>query len=298
MKRIAVFIFFILFASHLHAKVPALINYQGRLKEGTALANGNKNIRFRIFDNLTGGSLIWESQIQVVTATNGIFNTYIGQSDNVGVFSNIKWDQYDTTYLELLVEENSMVPRVQLVSTPYSLMARKVADNAVTTNMIKKGWGLVPAGSIMMWPGSSPPQGWLECDGSAMAKSTYPELYSALKDGGATCIYGDSGGNFSLPDFRGFFVRGWDHGAGMDPDAASRTNRGDTTTGDNVGTKQADQFISHRHPVNYIATSQVTVGAGIREVMYDGVSGTTFSQYEGGNETRPKNINMMFIIKY
>jgi len=83
----------------------------------------------------------------------------------------------------------------------------------------------------------------------------------------------------------------------MDPDAASRTNRGDTTTGDNVGTKQADEFKSHFH--GYDRNRQIsTAGApGSINVWADGGS-LPNTQNTGGNETRPKNINMMYIIKY
>lgn len=50
-----------------------------------------------------------------------------------------------------------------------------------------------------------------------------------------------SGGHLQLPDFRGMGIRGWDHGAGVDPDAASRSARaGDGQTGDYVGTVQDD----------------------------------------------------------
>lgn len=52
---------------------------------------------------------------------------------------------------------------------------------------------------------------------------------------------------FGLPDLRGFFLRGQDHGAGVDPDAGTRFDRGDGTTGDNVGTKQGDEFKEHTH---------------------------------------------------
>lgn len=45
---------------------------------------------------------------------------------------------------------------------------------------------------------------------------------------------------FTVPDPRGRVIRFTDGGAGVDPDAATRTDRGDGVTGDNVGTKQAD----------------------------------------------------------
>lgn len=100
---------------------------------------------------------------------------------------------------------------------------------------------------------------------------------------------------FLLRDRRGLFTRGWDHGAGNDPDAASRTDRGDGTTGDYVGTKQADEYGSHSHTV--------AVSDSYTYVSSTAASGGPTSRYgntgsSGGNETRPKNINTMYCIKY
>ena len=54
---------------------------------------------------------------------------------------------------------------------------------------------------------------------------------------------------FPVPDTRGMVLRDIDTTATIDPDAAARTNRGDGTTGAQVGTKQEDQFKSHGHDV-------------------------------------------------
>lgn len=153
----------------------------------------------------------------------------------------------------------------------------------------------LPAGSIIIWPTENVPDGYLECDGSSLSQATYADLYSEIGD-----RYGSGGGNFNIPDYRGYFLRGWDHGAGNDPDSASRTDRGDTTTGDNVGTKQADELESHRHDVyQYRNINQYASGSGndyynlSSSSNWDVVTG-----YTGGNETRPKNINVMWCIKY
>lgn len=144
----------------------------------------------------------------------------------------------------------------------------------------------IRVGTVAAFPVSTPPAGWLECDGSALAQATYPELYAFLKDGGGSCIYGEAAGNFNLPDYRGEFLRGWDNSAGNDPDAATRTDRGDGTGGDNVGSQQADEFIAHgKHEVS---GSAYTIGS----------TGSFNFVDLGGNETRPRNINVMWCIKY
>lgn len=146
-----------------------------------------------------------------------------------------------------------------------------------------------PTSSIMAFPIDTPPTSWLECDGAAISRTTYSTLFAVI-----STMYGvgDGSTTFNIPDYQGQFLRGWDNGAAVDPDAAGRDDRGDTTTGDNVGTKQADEFKSHTHNiVGNIATSDVF---GAR-----GSSGFTYpTNATGGNETRPTNVNVMYCIKY
>lgn len=94
----------------------------------------------------------------------------------------------------------------------------------------------VPTGTILPYMGvGAVPSGYLPCDGSIVLRTEYAALYSAIGD-----AYGPNDGstNFVLPDLRGQFLRFTDNGAGVDPDSNTRTDRGDGTLGDNVGTKQ------------------------------------------------------------
>jgi microcystin-dependent protein len=98
---------------------------------------------------------------------------------------------------------------------------------------------------------------------------------------------------FAVPDMRGEFPRGWDHTAGNDPDAASRTDRGDGVTGDNIGTKQMDELKNHTHPVHMT----VLAAGGIQTYTVSAGSAANIPG-TGGNESRPRNVNKMFIIRY
>lgn len=148
-------------------------------------------------------------------------------------------------------------------------------------------------GAIVLYPLATPPTDHLECDGSAISRTTYADLFAVI---GTAYGVGDGSTTFNIPDYRGEFLRGWDHGAANDPDRASRTNRGDGTTGDNVGTKQSDQYKSHRHSYQVTdftdAATTYPTGSGTPSVT------TSYSNYSGGNETRPRNINIMPCIRY
>lgn len=150
----------------------------------------------------------------------------------------------------------------------------------------------IAAGTIVGWFSTSPPTDFLECDGSAVSRTTYSDLFSEISDDFGA---GDGSTTFNLPDLRGEFLRGWDHGAGTDPDAATRTDRGDTTTGDNIGTKQADEFKSHIHDADSNQVDGTTSGT-FR--IGSGTQQQNDTNATGGNETRPTNVNIMWCIKY
>ncbi len=149
----------------------------------------------------------------------------------------------------------------------------------------------INTGTVQAFAQATCPSGWLAANGSNVSRTTYSVLFAAI-----STIYGTGDGSttFTLPDYRGYFLRGWANGSTIDPDKASRTDRGDGTTGDNVGTKQADELESHRH--------QEQRGGGAGEGMERATAQSNFSSvytnYFGGNETRPTNINVLYCIKY
>lgn len=97
---------------------------------------------------------------------------------------------------------------------------------------------LMPPGVILPYGGSTPPTGWLLCDGSTISRTTYVNLFQAI---GIAHGQGDGSTTFNLPDFRGRFMRGVDGSANRDPDKAARTaaNTGGNT-GNNVGSVQSN----------------------------------------------------------
>ena len=63
----------------------------------------------------------------------------------------------------------------------------------------------VPIGFIGYYSAETPPAGFLKCDGSAVGRETYPELYAAI---GTTFGAGDGSTTFNLPDLIGRFAEG------------------------------------------------------------------------------------------
>lgn len=54
------------------------------------------------------------------------------------------------------------------------------------------------SGSVKLWPMSTAPVGWIECDGSAVSRVGYRALFALL---GTTYGVGDGSTTFELPDW-------------------------------------------------------------------------------------------------
>ncbi len=103
--------------------IAAPFTYQGRLVDGTALANGNYELTFRLFDSLTVGSRVGpELVLTPVGVTNGLFTVALD-------FGNAAFDGADR-WLELAarpagtgVAPSVFVPRQAITAVPYALHA-------------------------------------------------------------------------------------------------------------------------------------------------------------------------------
>lgn len=62
-----------------------------------------------------------------------------------------------------------------------------------------------PAGIVLPYAGSTAPEGYLMCDGSAVSRGTYAALFAAI---GTTYGVGDGSTTFNIPDLTGRVVIG------------------------------------------------------------------------------------------
>lgn len=159
---------------------------------------------------------------------------------------------------------------------------------------------LVPIGAVMPIALTTAPIGWLICNGGVIPTSgTLQGIAAAdLQDlrNALGTLYGSFG---QLPDLRGYFVRGYggtQFGIGANSD---------TTTSGTFGQKQDDTFEQHDHSYTITSgsgdTSLGLVESPTTANAESGVtqgSGTTGSAGAGNTETRPKNIAMLYCIKY
>lgn len=181
--------------------------------------------------------------------------------------------------------------------TAKGITNASIADNTLTSGQLAAGIGLSPSGAILAYGGTAAPTGYLMCDGSSYLRTDYADLFTAI----GTAFGAADGSHFNVPDLRGRFLRGTDGGASRDPDKASRTAMATGgNTGDNVGSVQTGQVQSHSHTLNVFTT---TGASSPNLVATDTASNGPASgahpatNTSGGNETRPINAGVNFIIK-
>lgn len=157
--------------------------------------------------------------------------------------------------------------------------------------------GLFPAGMIVPFAGSANniPSGWFLCDGSAISRTTYGNLFSVV---GISWGTGDGITTFNLPDFRGRFLRGQDLGSGNDPDVSGRFAVYGGNTGNNVGSYQGDQLESHTHTYSQPYPANDVDRGGSPSLWSVDNQLTSNTSSTGGSETRPKNAAVNYLIKY
>jgi microcystin-dependent protein len=170
---------------------------------------------------------------------------------------------------------------------------------------------LIPTGAVLPYVKSTAPTGWLTCDGSAVSRTSYAALFNII---GTTHGVGNGTTTFNVPDYRGRFMRGWDNGAGRDPDAATRTHmQTGVVVGDVVGSVQTGAYASHNHTATDSGHTHTAAGTGANPGGPANTGGGTYASSttvttssgtanitvgnSGGSETRPLNANVHYIIK-
>lgn len=183
---------------------------------------------------------------------------------------------------------------------------------------------VVPIGAIQAFAMQTPPDGWLPCQGQEFGVDRYPLLYAAI----GNTFGGEVGRTFVLPDLQGRFVRGYDEDGNVDPQREFGSKQEDALQEHGHEFKISGEVSSSGEHCHRLYKTTYMVGSNFGEddkpvfevgqsdltrtsTAYDGdhshslpeMSVNQCDTRSGGKvrtdvETRPKNIALLYCIKY
>lgn len=191
--------------------------------------------------------------------------------------------------IKAIVKDNIPPEQVRTTLAQYGITdayTKSVTYTKAEIEALLKNMSALPVGAMVPFPKGTVPAGFLEVDGSVQSAATYPDLAAYL--GTTFNTGGEAAGVFRLPESRGEFLRGWDHGRGVD-------------AGREIGSSQLGSVESHTHEFwndNGNATTPldghlIYAESGSTRPDTDKVKTLPY----GGSETRPRNLSVMWCIK-
>lgn len=222
--------------------------------------------------NETTGDIVIPDNVNYIAADNALsvaLTLYIDAADLVlsTSVSNLSASLGTAAFVNHGTGANEIVRLTAASKLP-------AVDGSLLTNLPDT----MPIGAIITVPYTTPDTNYLECNGAAVSRTTYADLYAKIAD---TYGSGDGSTTFNIPNLQGEFIRGWDNGRGID-------------TGRVFGSVQADALKAHTHTVSVESANTDNSGTSPRARLGAG-SVTTGST--GSSETRPRNIALMYQIK-
>ena len=162
----------------------------------------------------------------------------------------------------------------------------------------------IPTGMIAPFAMSSPPTGWLECNGATISRSTYATLFAAI---GTTYGAGDGSSTFVLPDLRATFIRGFDNSRGIDTgrtfgsfqDQGIPAMKGDIADAHGQSRTQTNAVSGFTNVFEGVGTSSwrtsIESSSGdYAEIRFDSTRIIPDAPHGG---VRPRNLALMYMIK-
>ncbi|WP_102882553.1 phage tail protein [Pseudomonas protegens] len=200
--------------------------------------------------------------------------------------------------IKAIVRDSIPPEKIRTTLAEYGITdayTKSVTYTKAEIEALLKNMSALPVGAMVPFPKGTVPAGFLEVDGSVQSAVTYPDLAAYL---GTTFNQGNEGaGNFRLPDSRGEFLRGWDHGRGVDAGRGLGSKQLDAMeiiTGNVGGVRNDTASVTPSGPFSTVSEAgNFATGPGrLTSVVFD-----SSKVVRTATETRPRNLAVMCCIK-
>jgi microcystin-dependent protein len=301
-----------------------LTNLNGVLDEArnmVLIVTGTNNTTYQVIaplvskmyvvtNNTTGGNAITigASSGSVVTIPNGttaqvycdgstgFYSAQTGSAGNFTVNGNFTVTGNQTDTGNLTVGGTFIASNTATFAVSPTAPTPTTGDNTTkiaTTAFVNSSIAVAPfvlTGSLLMWPTTSAPSGYLNCDGTAVSRTTYSALYAVV---GTTFGVGDGSTTFNLPNYTNRMPYGTTIGAtGGSADAVVVSHTHSITDPGHLHTQgaiRADSMNVGSGPFDRMSSSSTASAVTGISINTAGVSGT--------NANLPPYLGINFIIK-
>ena len=210
-------------------------------------------------------------------------------------FKTLNGDDKITEWREVIDDKNFSNYALSKDGTAVKATSDAAGNNIQTTYAKKSDLASsVPTGVVQAFAGSTTPQGWLLCDGSAVSRTDYAALYAVI---GTTYGAGDGSTTFNLPNLVDKFVEGSATAGTVKSAGLPNIVAGTITTQDwgGVETQMTGAWVETTHEKK---ATNVGSGNSSDEFVFTFDASHSNSIYGKSSTVQPPALTMRYIIKY
>ena len=181
----------------------------------------------------------------------------------------------------------TMVPTATAGTNDGKAASTEFVNNAISLSPI-----ILP-GMVAIWAGTTVPEGYLICDGSAVSRTTYSALFAVI---GTTYGVGNGSSTFNLPNFQGRYLKQGTVGTygseslpnitGTTIATINQAGLGWTSSGALYGSRTGRGHVPPSSS-DYIFNDTINFDASLSS-----------SVYQNNAKVNPDNAEIMYVIKF